>query len=78
MPCFAIAPPPHSLGKLIEWKHPVFGGVTIIPDIAPHSLGKLIEWKLNFDKNIHQLKEASSPHSLGKLIEWKLNMNYSI
>ena len=38
--------PPHSLGKLIEWKR-----VVELPDrrvmlsIAPHSLGKLIEWK---------------------------------
>ena len=36
--------PPHSLGKLIEWK------LLLLPDKVyilspPHSLGKLIEWK---------------------------------
>ena len=37
---------PHSLGKLIDWKHQVC--VIRIEDLvagAPHSLGKLIEWK---------------------------------
>ena len=37
---------PHSLGKLIEWKHNDFTCVRIVIVIkTPHSLGKLIEWK---------------------------------
>ena len=41
--------PPHSLGKLIEWKQLVSAIVLVwgIRGICtPHSLGKLIEWKL--------------------------------
>jgi len=36
---------PHSLGKLIEWKHifSLFDWTFFEP--SPHSLGKLIEWK---------------------------------
>jgi hypothetical protein len=64
--------PPHSLGKLIEWKPltiPVAAGVVSLV-ITPHSLGKLIEWKL---KGVFLLKgESYAPRSLGKLIEWKL------
>ncbi len=37
---------PHSLGKLIEWKHLMEdAGYMQITAGAPHSLGKLIEWK---------------------------------
>jgi hypothetical protein len=40
---------PHSLGKLIEWKHPTvarnYPAAAAVQ--APHLLGKLIEWKLN-------------------------------
>jgi len=35
---------PHSLGKLIEWKHHDSLGVNS-DNTGPHSLGKLIEWK---------------------------------
>src|SRR4028118_1279107 len=62
---------PHSLGKLIEWKHlryycsHSYHGVLY----SPHSLGKLIEWKLNENTKTPLLPGA--PHSLGKLIEWK-------
>jgi len=36
---------PHSLGKLIEWKHGRSGSCGFSWR-GPHSLGKLIEWKL--------------------------------
>ena len=65
--------PPHSLGKLIEWKHSV--RITIKGDDAsttPHSLGKLIEWKQYQFLCLHIHPSQITPHSLGKLIEWKL------
>ena len=41
--------PPHSLGKLIEWKHILTLNHSVYPSWCntPHSLGKLIEWKLD-------------------------------
>ena len=65
---------PHSLGKLIEWKHGShsperFSGET------PHSLGKLIEWKLWIKLKLF-CRVNSAPHSLGKLIEWKPRIRY--
>ena len=62
---------PHSLGKLIEWKHARSDGRTIWRPLSPHSLGKLIEWKPQIQQRI-VLWSVSVPHSLGKLIEWKL------
>jgi hypothetical protein len=65
---------PHSLGKLIEWKHAGDRTERFADDVvnlAPHSLGKLIEWKLRQGRGC-QLGGGVSPHSLGKLIEWKL------
>jgi len=61
---------PHSLGKLIEWKHKEKEIERVKEIENPHSLGKLIEWKLV--ELTLQCRLASSPHSLGKLIEWKL------
>ena len=65
--------PPHSLGKLIEWKHADqhvqnHGGGN---SVTPHSLGKLIEWKPTLSL-VPSGFSTVSPHSLGKLIEWKL------
>jgi hypothetical protein len=68
-------PTPHSLGKLIEWKH-VVSGEDVISIIAPHSLGKLIEWKqlVSAIVLVWGIRGICTPHSLGKLIEWKRAM----
>ena len=60
---------PHSLGKLIEWKHQGIYYYRNFTVPCPHSLGKLIEWKLHHVVKLLSL--SSGPHSLGKLIEWK-------
>ena len=62
---------PHSLGKLIEWKHG--SCITYLVGVSskcPHSLGKLIEWK-RWVMAVLSCQEWLCPHSLGKLIEWK-------
>jgi hypothetical protein len=64
--------PPHSLGKLIEWKdiHQSLEGHLNL-SYSPHSLGKLIEWKAQ-EQQTYPLQQYA-PHSLGKLIEWKVS-----
>ncbi len=59
---------PHSLGKLIEWKHAQHLHALLLAEFwPPHSLGKLIEWKLG-DSVCCCLSHLASP--LAGEINW--------
>jgi hypothetical protein len=64
--------PPHSLGKLIEWKHYRGRFSHTVNSFSPHSLGKLIEWKLKTIITAPAKFVLSASPLVGKLIEWKL------
>jgi len=49
---------PHSLGKLIEWKH-VTTDAAAVSICCPHSLGKLIEWKQQGQLNMQESLQRS-------------------
>ena len=56
---------PHSLGKLIEWKHRLI----CLPRIGllwgPHSLGKLIEWKRDIFRSLSRQIKTRVPTRWG-------------
>ncbi len=70
---FLRAEPPHSLGKVIEWKLAFYlDTIATSAPSTPHSLGKVIEWKPVINSSLLICYKLFTPHSLGKVIEWKL------
>jgi hypothetical protein len=60
--------PPHSLGKLIEWKQNAAASIKLV-FVSP--LAGETNW---MEMRLHPVSAESllvAPHSLGKLIEWK-------